>query len=274
MNRAEQYKKAIRFKELHEDGLFLLPNAWNGGSAVVCEKSGFDAIGTTSAGIAFAMGRPDGELIAFSDLVRVAEEILSVVNLPVSIDIERGYAESIDEICRNVETVIDLGAVGINIEDGIPSENAVEPLDSFTKKTAAVSKLRAEMEIPFFINARTDIYLLRVGRPEQQFAAVVERAAMLKNAGADCIFIPGPLGEKAIIALRSAIDLPINLFIHPAFNDCDALSRIGINRLSSGSAPVRAAYSNIINIMSDFQNEDCSRMLNHDFTYAAANKYF
>ncbi len=278
LNREQQISNAKKFRKLHENGLFLLPNAWNGGSAKVFEKKGFDAIGTTSAGIAYSLGYSDGENIEFDDILRVTKEIIKVVkNIPLSVDLERGYSKTddISEVLANVKSIIQSGAVGINIEDGIPENKSVDSLEYFCEKISAINCLKKELDIPFFINARTDIYLLQTGDNEQEiFEMTIQRAAALKSAGADCIFIPGALDKEIIIRLRNNIELPINLFAHPKFNNIADLTNIGINRLSSGSAPVRTVFNELIKVSESFKKNDCEQMLKHSFNYAVANKFF
>jgi 2-methylisocitrate lyase-like PEP mutase family enzyme len=276
MDKNIQIKKAIKFQELHSNGLFYLPNTWNGGSAKIFEKEGFKALGTTSAGIAYSKGYADGEIISFDILLRTVEEIIRAVDVPVSVDMERGYAESLEEVLRNTEKIINLGVSGINIEDGLPGTQtpSVDSLDYFVDKIKAVSKMRDKIAIPFVINARTDIYLLQTGSGSDMLEAVTKRAAAVKEAGADCIFIPGALDEKTIQELRAEIDMPINLFVHSTFNDAEKLKKIGINRLSSGSAPIRTVFNKLIEISSDFRKGNCTTMLDHSFSYKSANDYF
>ncbi|UDQ99022.1 isocitrate lyase/phosphoenolpyruvate mutase family protein [Lentisphaerota bacterium WC36G] len=280
LNKSQKISNAKKFKELHRNdrGLFLLPNAWNGGSAKVFAKQNFSAIGTTSAGIAYSLGYSDGENIQFSDIIRVTKEIVNVVqNVPLTVDVERGYSgtESLSEVVDNVGKLIDIGAVGVNIEDGLPDTFSVDNQDRFCEKIAKVAELKKQLEIPFVINARTDIYLLQVfSHRDELFNRTVERAKALKDCGADCIFIPGALDKDTIVNLRASIELPINLFVHPQFYDVKELDKIGINRLSSGSAPVRTVFNQLKTVSDEFSKLNCNEMLNHPFNYAAANEYF
>lgn len=274
MERGKQIKLAKQFKDMHRGKLFSLPNAWNGGSAKVFEKQGFKAIGTTSAGIAYSMGYADGERIEFDDLIRVTKEIIRSVNIPLTVDLERGYGETFEDIKENVKKIILLGAVGINIEDGFPSENSVDEMECFIEKIRTIASLKKELGIDFVINARTDIYLLNVGDKDTKLENTIKRAKSLKEAGADCIFIPGALDEPMITELKNNIELPINLFVHTEFNDVERLNEIGIIRLSSGSAPVRTVFEKLIYVSDDFKNNKCESMLNHGFTYGVANTYF
>jgi len=269
-----QIEKARKFRKLHEGDILLLPNAWSGGSAKIFEKQGFSAVGTTSAGIAYSLGYDDGEKINFDDVLRVTKEIVSAINIPLTVDIERGYGSSLETLNKNVQKIISLGAVGINIEDGLPESNSVDSLLYFVDKIKTISELREKLNIPFVINARTDIYLLNTGEAEEMLEKTVERANAVKKAGADCIFIPGALNEETIVKLRTNINMPINIFVNDVFNDTEKLNQMGINRLSSGSAFVRTAFSKLIDVSENFINGDCQSMLSHNFSYVAANQYF
>lgn len=274
MNKQDQIEKALAFKAMHKNNLLLLPNAWNGGSAKVFEKADFPAVGTTSAGIAYSLGYPDGEKITFDDITRVTKEILRVISIPLTVDVERGYSDIIDKVKNNVREIIATGAVGINLEDGIPEKGAVDDIEFFCSKIEAVAKLKEETDIPFVINARTDIFLLQIADQETMFEITVERAKALQAAGADCLFVPGPLNEEMIIRLRNAIDMPINLFLHSAFCNTAKMAEIGINRLSSGSAPVRSVFNTLTELAEEYKAGNNHKLLNHKFNYAEANNYF
>lgn len=275
MIKRRQIELATKFNDMHHGKkIFLLPNAWNGGSAKVFEKQGFDAVGTTSAGIAFSMGYTDGEVIVFDDLLRITKEIAKVIDIPLSVDMERGYGETPEEVKENVRKIIMAGAVGINIEDGLPKNNDVYDLDIMVEKIKVISQLKEELNIPFVINVRTDVYLLNVGEKEERLNNVILRCNAFKDAGANCVFIPGGLDEEAIKSLSLNINCPINLYVNSIFNDILKLNELGIKRLSSGSAPVRTVYSKLIDIADGFYKESCEAMLNNNFTYSNANEYF
>ena len=137
-----QKKKAREFLEMHKDDkMFVLPNAWSAGSAYVFEKQGFKAVATSSAGIAHDLGCSDGECISFSDLLWIVEKIVSRVDIPLSVDIERGYGEVIGEVKENARRLLFAGAVGFNIEDGLPN-GELSPIDVQVEKIKALSKLK------------------------------------------------------------------------------------------------------------------------------------
>jgi len=120
----KQRGKARIFSDMHkENKMFVLPNAWGVGSAYVFEKQGFKAVATSSTGVAHDLGYPDGEHISFDDLLQVVERIASRVDIPLSVDFERGYSETNEEVKENARKLLSAGAVGFNIEDGLPNEN-------------------------------------------------------------------------------------------------------------------------------------------------------
>ena len=236
MEKNKQLKLAQDFQALHHmDSMFVLPNVWNGGSAKVFDKQGFKAVATTSAGIAYAMGYPDGEAICFEDLVRLTKEITRVIDIPLSVDMERGYGDTPESIARNVQRIIEAGAVGINIEDGYTTDTPyLEDLDKQIKKIEAISKLKETLGIPFVINARTCAFWLKIGDDNTRLEKVIQRCNAFASAGADCVFIPGAMDRATVKTLSESIHAPINIIANPMFHDFKALSTLGIKRLSIG----------------------------------------
>jgi len=277
MEKNKQRKMADSFRKLHNnEDMLILPNCWNGGSAKVFEKIGFAALGTTSAGIAYSKGLPDGENITIDDLERVTKEIVKVINIPLSVDIERGYSESVKELKENVKKIIEAGAVGINIEDGHYTNSPyVDSLEKQLVKIRAIVELREEIDIPFFINARSCVYWLKIGSEKERFEMAVERGNAYADEGADCIFLPGAIDESTVKKLAEEIKAPINIIANPEFCDIDKLNEMGVKRLSIGSGAVRSVINNLINIGEDLKNKkNIEKMLNNDFTYDKADKFF
>lgn len=270
-----QRKKAKKFLKLHKSGkLFVLPNVWNVGSAFVFEKQGFEAIATSSAGVAYDLGYPDGEDISFEDLVFVTKKITERVDIPLSVDFERGYGETGEEVKKNAKKLLEAGAVGFNIEDGIPENNALSPVELQIEKIKTLKELKRELEIDFVINARTCVYWLNVGNEEEKFEMAVERAGHFIEAGADCIFIPGALEKETVKKLVKAIEAPLNIILNNKFNNIQELNEIGVSRLSLGSSPVRFIYNEIIQMAEELKNKNMEKILNNEFNYNTANKYF
>jgi 2-methylisocitrate lyase-like PEP mutase family enzyme len=270
----KQIELAKKFHQLHQEKqMLVLPNAWSAGSAIVFEKQGFNAVATTSAGIAYSLGYPDGEGIHFEDLCAVVKQITKRISIPLSVDFECGYGESVAEVKENAKKLILAGAVGINIEDGLPNGN-LNDLDFQLEKIESLVQLKEELGIPFVINARTCVYLLDVADDASKIATAIERGNAFAKSGADCVFIPGALSEEIVETLVSAIDAPLNIIANPLFNDFQKLNRIGVRRLSVGSGAVRSAFNHLIAIGDNLKKGDISLMLNHQFSYKYANEFF
>jgi len=269
-----QKKQAALFAQLHQsNNMLVIPNAWDAGSAVVFEKQGFKAVATTSAGIAYTLGYPDGEDISLGDLCLVIKQIYKRISIPLSVDFERGYGNSIEEIKENVKQIIRAGAVGINIEDGL-ANGELSNLDYQIQIIETIVQLKDEMDIPFVLNARTCAYWLNVADDERKLSIAIERGKAFAKAGADCVFIPGALSEEIVKTLVSEIDAPLNIIANPLFNDFKRLDDIGVRRLSVGSGAVRSVFNHLITIGNNLEKGDISLMLNHQFSYKAANEFF
>lgn len=188
--------KLVEFKALHQqDELLFLPNAWDLLSALVLEQCGFKAIGTTSWGIANAMGFKDGEQISFGDLVTVTQKIIATVDIPVTVDIESGYSNDIKTIADNALRIAELGAAGINFEDSSKNNGS---LIEVSKQNKVIEKIRSQLDnngfSDFFINARTDTYL-QLDNPLEE---TIGRAKQYTESGANGIFVPGLAQEGDI----------------------------------------------------------------------------
>lgn len=236
------YEKAQALRRLHSQSLpLVLPNAWDATSAVIFEQAGFRALGTTSAGIAATLGFPDGELVSREEMLAVVERIVRVVSLPVSVDIEGGYGVTLTEVSETARAVIQIGAVGVNIEDGTGKPE--QPLTDITfqiEKIQAMREVAATENVPLVINARTDVFWLRLGEPEKRLEMAVQRVNAYRKAGADCLFLPGVNDVKIITQLVSSIDGPINLLAGAGSPSISELARLGVARVSVGSGPMRA----------------------------------
>lgn len=274
MIKSKQKEQAKLFNKLHRSNeMLVIPNAWSAGSALVFEKQGFKAIATTSAGIAYSLGYPDGEDISLDELCLVVKQITKRISIPLSVDFERGYGNSIEEIKDNVKHVILAGAVGINIEDGL-ADGTLANLADQIQIIEAVSQLKNELNIPFVINARTCAYWLNVADEVNKMAIAIKRGNAFAKAGADCIFIPGPLNQETLSKLVKEINAPLNMIANPVFNDFDAMEKIGVKRLTMGSGAVRSVFNHLINIGQNYKEGKLDLMIDQPFSYAEANKFF
>lgn len=267
---------AEKFQQLHtSEKLLVLPNAWDAGSAVIFEKAGFQAIGTTSAGIAYSLGYPDGEYIDFEDVVDCSKKILRRTTIPISVDIETGFTASTEGICQNVKQIIMLGVVGINIEDGILSPTVgLTDIELQVERIKAIAELKDELDIPFIINARADVYWLNIGEEKYRLKLAIERANAYVEAGADCIFIPASLVTKDIKTLVQEIGRPINLIATAKGPTTQELESLGVARLSLGSGPVRASVALTQTIANELKHGSFNSMLAHTLNYQDTNKLF
>ncbi len=272
----KQKKKAEEFLKLHNDSkILILPNAWDVASAKIFELAGFKAIGTTSAGIAASLGYPDGQIIEFKEMAEVIKRIVKI-NLPISVDIEAGYGKIVDEVIETVKKVIEIGAIGINIEDGTGNPSSPLYEESFqVEKINAIRGLALSEGIPLVINARTDLYWLSIGKPKDRLRHAIQRGNTYREAGADCIFIPGALDEDTITKLVYEIDSPINILVSSFTPPISELEKLGVSRISVGSGPMRATLGLIRKIAKELLEIDSyDAILNGSISYSEVNKMF
>jgi 2-methylisocitrate lyase-like PEP mutase family enzyme len=245
MNLETQRAKAEAFRAMHDRSkILVLPNAWDPMSARVIEEAGARAIATTSAGVAFSVGYPDGEAMPRDEMIAAIARIARVVTVPLSADIESGFARDAREVAETVRRVIDAGAVGINLEDAIHrGPPALYDLKTAIERVRAAREAANAIGIPLVINARTDVYLLSIGEPDARFDHAVRRANAYRKAGADCLFVPR-IGRPADIErIVAALEGPLNLLAFPGIPTVAELERLGVARLSVGTWPTLAAMS-------------------------------
>ena len=238
-HRAQHAANVLR--ALHARAPLVLANAWDAASAAAIEAAGASAIATTSAGISWAHGTPDGEQFARDRMLQALSEIVAAVGIPVSADIESGYGTTPEAVALTVSAVIAIGDAGINIEDS-PGIDA--PLREPSSQAARINAARTAADraaVSLWINARTDTFLAGVGTPNEQLQDTMARAVAYANAGADSLFVPGVVDIKVIEALAKGL-LPINVMIAPGAPDVASLARAGASRISAGSAIAQAAY--------------------------------
>ena len=270
----EQRISAKIFQELHKGGeMLLLPNIWDAGSAFIFEKQGFSALATTSAGMAYSMGYPDGEKISFSDLVFIIKSITRRIKIPLSVDFERGYGDTPKEFKEYSRILLESGAAGVNIEDGRP-DSTLDSIELMKNKIEILLELKKELNLDFVINARTCTYWLKIGSDKEQLETALERGNIFKKAGADSVFIPGVEDRDILCELVKNIDMPLNFLINSKLSDFNIYKESGVKRLTLGSGIARYATDSLINTALDIKKGDVSKLINNNFTYENANKYF
>ena len=246
MNR-EQRARAELLHRLHAGPApLMLPNAWDAASARVIENAGAKAIATTSAGMAWALGYPDGEQLPVQDLLDACQRICRVVSAPVSVDIERGYGQDAQATGDLVDALIQLGVVGINIEDGTePGTQTLAKPSVLCERIACVRAMARHHDLPFFINARIDTYLSSLS-PEVRLEETRKRALAYIDAGADGIFLPGLADTQDIATLVQWLPAPLNVYAgYPGAPAAQTLQQLGVRRISLGCGPMQATLAHL-----------------------------
>jgi 2-methylisocitrate lyase-like PEP mutase family enzyme len=234
--------KVEAFRALHVPGdPLVLFNIWDAGSARAVAGAGAKAIATGSYGVAEAQGFKDGEDFTLEDALRNLERILSVTDLPVTLDMEAGYGAAPDEVGRSVAAARAAGAAGINMEDRMPGIAELTPLAEQAKRIAAAAASG------LFVNARCDMFR---GKPAESHgpelvAAVLERANAYADAGASGLFVPFTTNRTCISAICEKSPVPVNIIWTPAaaggFSGRQELAELGVARISHGHRPWAAA---------------------------------
>ncbi|MPY33440.1 isocitrate lyase/phosphoenolpyruvate mutase family protein [Streptomyces adustus] len=236
-------ERALAFRALHIPGRpLVLPNAWDAASARVVEDAGAAAVATTSAGLAWSLGAADGDRLDRERAVGALTAVASAVRVPVSADIEGGYAPDPQGVAATVRAVLAAGAVGVNIEDAL--HEGPEPLRPVAEQAERIAAARAAadaQDVPLFVNARIDTYLRGAGGVDR----TLERAAAFLAAGADGIFVPGAVDPETVKLLVDGVDGPLNILIGPGSPSVAALAGLGVARVSAGSGLAEAAYAEV-----------------------------
>jgi 2-methylisocitrate lyase-like PEP mutase family enzyme len=250
------------FRQLHaKSQLLRLPNAWDAGSARLFESLGASAIATTSAGVAWSLGYPDGYKLPIDVAVGLAASIARVLKVPLSVDLENGYSDNPDEVATTALRLIDVGVVGINIEDG------AKPASLLTSKIEAIKKAAAKRGVDLFVNARTDVFLAGLVDGPRRVGETLERGALYRSAGADGLFVPAAVQPAQIRAIVEGIDLPINLLAWQGLPSATELAALGVRRLSAGSGIAQVLWAQAEKLAKGFLDEGRSDSLEGQMPY-------
>ena len=240
-----QQDKAKVFHALHvNDPVLVLANAWDVASARVVEAAGASAVATTSAGAAWSLGYPDGDALDVDRAVDLIARVVAAVGVPVTADIESGYAEDPRGVGATIARVLDAGAVGVNLEDA--HHGGPAPLRSVSDQAERLAAARAAADtagIDLYLNARIDTYLRSVGDPADRLQATLDRAGAYLEAGASGLFVPGITEQATVAKLVEGIAAPLNLLVGPGAPSVSALGQLGVARVSAGSSIAAAAYA-------------------------------
>jgi 2-methylisocitrate lyase-like PEP mutase family enzyme len=263
-------ERAAEFLELHSGPGFVLPNAWDAGSARVLEQAGFPAVATTSAGIAWSYGIPDGDAMDLDTMLARVQEIVAALAVPVTADLEAGYGETAAEVGRTVARAAAAGLVGGNLED--TRQGALFDIDEAAERVAAARD--AAPRGTFVLNARTDAYFM--GGSGDPFRETVDRAHRYLDAGADCIFVPGVNDEDSIRRLVAAIPAPLNIVAGLSANIIDAptLFSLGVKRVSLGGSLARVAITALERAARELAETGTLGFLDGAISYADVQRRF
>ena len=271
-----QQEKAAAFRALHKGGeILVLPNAWDVASARVVESEGYSAIATTSAGIAYSMGYPDGQRISRDEMMERVAQIARSVKVPVSADAEAGYGPRPEDAAATARAVIAAGAVGLNLEDSNKDGNrTLAEVSLQVERIRAVIEAGREKGVSIVLNARTDVYLLPGEKKDSDYAEAVRRLAAYRDAGADCVFLPGLRDAATIARLVKELQCPLNILVGPGFPLVSELERLGVARVSVGSGVMRAAMGLTRRIARELRDTGTYTNLEFGTPYEDMNKLF
>ncbi|MBI3139384.1 MAG: isocitrate lyase/phosphoenolpyruvate mutase family protein [Sphingobacteriales bacterium] len=254
-----QKEKAIVFNQLHHnDKLLVLPNIWDPLGALLLESSGYPAVATASAAVAFSNGFDDGEIIPFENVLGILKKITAAVGIPVTADIESGYADNDAELYHNVQRLIGTGIVGVNIEDTDSKTKHFFPVEIQCQRINTIRKAADEMGVPIFINARTDVFLHgeTFSTPQQKLDETVARGLAYKKAGADCLFPIAMKQQEDIQKLISSVQMPVNILAIPGVPALYTLNEIGVARVSLGSSFLKIAIRAMKTLALELKNSE------------------
>ena len=268
-----QAEKALRFKQLHErEGLLVIPNPWDAGSAKLLAAMGFEALATTSAGLAWMLGKADGEAgVTRNESMQNAREIVGATGLPVAADLENGYGDDPEDCASTILEAADMGLVGGSIEDatGIPA-SPIYPFELSVERIRAAVKAARSLPFHFMLAARAENLIN--GRPD--LADTIRRLEAYADAGADVLYAPGLRTKEEVSAVVRAVSpRPVNVLVGTAALQVPLieLAELGVKRVSLGSALARAAYGAFMEAAEGLREHADLRFVGRAVPYATLN---
>ena len=253
-SRPPQRERVEILRRLHQGPrILVLPNVWDVVTARIVEAAGFSALATTSAGVAFALGYPDGERISRAEMVAAVRRIAARVRVPVTADMEAGYGRTPQAAAETAREVIAAGAVGMNLEDAPADGGGLFDVALQAERVRAARESAEAAGVPLVINARTDVFLASIGAPETRLSHAVRRLNAYRAAGADCLFAPGVTDRATIATLVREVGGPLNVLAGPGCPPVPELEALGVRRLSLGSGVMRATLGLVRRIAGELQ---------------------
>lgn len=226
---------ASEFKKLHQQkNILQIGSIWDATSALLFEKKAYEAVGTSSAAIADILGYEDGEQMNFDELLAVVKSIINRISIPLTVDIEGGYSRSAEGIVQNINRLIELGVVGVNLEDSYVGEDKQRYIiDSpeFSHTIKAIKRRLSQQGRDIFLNIRTDAFIMGLDHPLDE---TIQRAEQYQKSGADGLFVPCITNEIDIKKLAGTVSIPVNVMAMPNLPSFSTLEELGVKRVSSG----------------------------------------
>lgn len=267
-----QLDKAIRFQALHQrEKAFVIPNPWDAGTARILASLGFEALATTSAGLAFSLGRRDAEAaLTRTETLANAQLIVAATDLPVAADLENGFGDAPEVVAETIHLAAECGLVGGSIEDATgQKEHPIYDFSLSVERIAAAVESARKLPFPFVLVARVENFLH--GKPDLD--DTIRRLQAYEAAGADVLFAPGLPDAAAIRAVCSAVTKPVNVVMglrgYPY--TMEQLTALGVKRVSLGSSLSRAALSGLINAAREIIDDGTFSFANNTISFAETN---
>ncbi|MBW7845924.1 MAG: isocitrate lyase/phosphoenolpyruvate mutase family protein [Bacteroidia bacterium] len=242
-----QKQKAELFRKLHyQNNILVLPNIWDAFGAMLLESIKYKAIATASAAIAYSNGVNDGEYLTLDKLFPILEKIVTSVDLPVSIDFESGNASTLQELESNIETLIEIGVAGINIEDTNKQSHQLYTINEQVERIEVINETIKKKNTSIFINARTDVFIqTNAGTNNELLEDAIRRGTAYKKAGADCFYPIALREQQAISTIAEKLKMPINILTLKGIPSLNTLQQIGVTRVSLGPSFFKIAIKSI-----------------------------
>jgi 2-methylisocitrate lyase-like PEP mutase family enzyme len=246
--RPSQEERGRRFAALHEGSCFLIPNPWDGGTARVLEALGFEALATSSSAFAFTLGREDGE-VTLDELLEHVSTLVTVTDLPISVDLENGYGAAPEQAARAIEAVAAVGAVGGSIEDW-EEEAGIYEIAAAAERIAAAAEVARELPFPFMLTARAENHIR--GNPDLD--DTIARLHAYEDAGADVLYAPGLADAEQIGAVTAAVGRPVNVLARPSLSVAE-IAAAGARRISVGGSLAWATIEAMATVAARMRDE-------------------
>ena len=236
----------------------LLANAWDVPSVRAAVRAGYAAVGTSSAAMAATLGYEDGEQMGFAELHGCVKRMIAACPLPLSVDMEAGYARDPSQAVANLMALAELGVAGVNLEDSCVrnGKRLLQEAEGFAGWLQAVKAGLQRAGGRLFLNIRTDAFLL--GRADAQ-AETIARGRRYAEHGADGLFVPGVTREADIAAIASAVPLPLNVMCMPALPSFERLAALGVRRISMGNFVHAAMERHLRRLLGDISAQQSFR---------------